>query len=75
MNANHASDRAKPDPSPAAVDRALEAFHRGSPEAFDRLLGEPLDGTPGVCIQLAQLRQALLSGEFEVSRPEGPEQN
>ncbi len=73
MNANTASDRTNPDPSPEEVDRALEAYHGGSPEAFDRLLGEPLNGTPGVCTLLSQLFQAVVTGEFHASRTHGSE--
>lgn len=43
------------EPTTEAVELALEAFHRGSPEEFDRLL-ERMDGEgPPICALFAEL--------------------
>lgn len=45
----------EPEPTPESIEAALEAFHRGSPEAFDRLLDPVADGSSGLCGLLADM--------------------
>ena len=47
-------------PTAEEMDAALEAFHRGCPGEFDRLLGDDDSGGPGVCGMLYEWKRRMM---------------
>lgn len=52
---NRPPDAQSPEPTPDAIEAAVEALQRGSPDAFERLLDPLADGSARICRLFATL--------------------